>query len=152
GRPGRGARAAGRSRGARLVHERHAHAARSREGRAGLGPRPAPRGCARRRAAADEPHRGPREEGPAAARRARPQEGGPGAARQEAMSGDRARLLALLTARSFAKKKVVLASGKESDFFIDCKQTVLSAEGHALTGALMFEALPPCDAVAGVEL
>jgi orotate phosphoribosyltransferase len=64
----------------------------------------------------------------------------------------RERLLALLTARSFAKKKVVLASGKESDFFIDCKQTVLSAEGHALTGALMFEALPPCDAVAGVEL
>jgi orotate phosphoribosyltransferase len=62
------------------------------------------------------------------------------------------RLLALLTLRSFAKKKVVLASGKESDFFIDCKQTVLSAEGHALTGALMFEALPPCDAVAGVEL
>jgi orotate phosphoribosyltransferase len=69
--------------------------------------------------------------------------------------GDRERLLALLTERSFAKKKVVLASGRDSDFFIDCKQTVLTAEGHALAGALMLDALaklPPCVAVAGVEL
>jgi orotate phosphoribosyltransferase len=66
-----------------------------------------------------------------------------------------ARLLELLRERSFARKRVVLASGKESDFFIDCKQTVLSAEGHALVGELMLDALaklPPCDAVAGVEL
>ena len=53
----------------------------------------------------------------------------------------RARLLSLLTERSFQRKRVVLASGKESDFFIDCKQTVLTAEGHALVGELMFEAL-----------
>src|SRR5438128_17728 len=64
----------------------------------------------------------------------------------------RARLLEMLRERSFARKRVVLASGKESDFFIDCKQTVLSAEGHALVGELMLSALPPCDAVAGVEL
>ena len=67
----------------------------------------------------------------------------------------RARLLELLRERSFAKKRVVLASGKESDFFIDCKQTVLTAEGHALVGEVMLEALadlPRCDAVAGVEL
>ncbi|MDB4943092.1 MAG: Orotate phosphoribosyltransferase [Labilithrix sp.] len=71
------------------------------------------------------------------------------------MSGSRARLAELLRVRSFAKKRVVLASGKESDFFIDCKQTVLTAEGHALVGELMLEALgelPACDAVAGVEL
>jgi orotate phosphoribosyltransferase len=67
----------------------------------------------------------------------------------------RARLLALLTERSFERKRVVLASGKESDFFIDCKQTVLTAEGHALCGELMFDALkqlPAHAAVAGVEL
>jgi orotate phosphoribosyltransferase len=67
----------------------------------------------------------------------------------------RARLLELLTARSYAKKKVVLASGRESDFFIDCKQTVLSAEGHALVGDVMLDALAKLgeyDAVAGVEL
>jgi orotate phosphoribosyltransferase len=66
------------------------------------------------------------------------------------------RLLALLTERSFARKRVVLASGKESDFFIDCKQTVLLAEGHALVGAAMLDAALSFDprplAVAGVEL
>lgn len=54
---------------------------------------------------------------------------------------DRVRLLAMLTERSFAKKKVVLSSGKESDFYIDCKKTVLTAEGHWLTGKLMFAAV-----------
>ena len=64
-------------------------------------------------------------------------------------------LLELLRTRSFAKKRVVLASGRESDFFIDCKQTVLSAKGHVLVGELMLDALaklPACDAIAGVEL
>lgn len=51
---------------------------------------------------------------------------------------DRARLLALLTEKSFAKKKVVLSSGKESDFYIDCKKTVLTAEGHVLVGRELF--------------
>ncbi|MGK4007639.1 orotate phosphoribosyltransferase [Sorangium sp. So ce1036] len=70
-------------------------------------------------------------------------------------ASERERLVALLRERSFEQKRVVLASGRESDFFIDCKQTVLTAEGHALVGSLMFEALdalPRCDAVAGVEL
>jgi orotate phosphoribosyltransferase len=67
----------------------------------------------------------------------------------------RERLIALLRERSFERKRVVLASGKESDFFIDCKQAVLTAEGHALAGELLFQALsdlPECDAVGGVEL
>lgn len=67
----------------------------------------------------------------------------------------RERLLELLRERSFARKKVVLASGKESDFFIDCKQTVLTAEGHVHVGMLMLKAvedLGAVDAVAGVEL
>jgi orotate phosphoribosyltransferase len=67
----------------------------------------------------------------------------------------RDRLLELLQERSFARRRVVLASGRESDFFIDCKQTVLTAEGHALVGAAMFDALaklPAAVAVAGVEL
>ena len=73
------------------------------------------------------------------------------------LTGPRARerLVHLLRERSFERKRVVLASGRESDFFIDCKQAVLTAEGHALVGALMLDALdalPGCDAVAGVEL
>jgi len=66
------------------------------------------------------------------------------------------RLLALLTELSFDRRNVVLASGRESDWFIDCKQAVLTAEGHALVGAAMLEALDrlptPAAAVAGVEL
>lgn len=50
----------------------------------------------------------------------------------------RSRLLALLTERSFCKGKVILASGRESDFYIDCKQTSLSAEGHKLIGRLLY--------------
>lgn len=69
---------------------------------------------------------------------------------------ERARLIELLRLRSYEKKRVTLASGKESDFFIDCKQTILTAEGHALVGSLMFDGtvalFPECEAVAGVEL
>jgi orotate phosphoribosyltransferase len=71
------------------------------------------------------------------------------------MSEARDRLLAILRDRSFERKRVILASGRESDFFIDCKQSVLTAEGHARVGELMFDALaqlPACEAVAGVEL
>jgi orotate phosphoribosyltransferase len=67
----------------------------------------------------------------------------------------RNRLVSLLTTLSFERKRVVLASGRESDFFIDCKQTELTAEGHAVLGELMFAALhelPSVEAVAGVEL
>jgi len=67
----------------------------------------------------------------------------------------RARLVELLRERSFERRRVLLASGRESAFFIDCKQTALTAEGHALIGELMLAALddlPPCDAVGGVEL
>jgi len=70
-------------------------------------------------------------------------------------SAARARLFELLRTRSFERKRVILASGRESDFFIDCKQAVLTAEGHALVGEAMLDALaqlPACDAVAGVEL
>ena len=55
---------------------------------------------------------------------------------------DRARLLALLTERAFQRRKVTLASGRESDFYIDCKQVSLSAEGHWLIGRLFLERVP----------
>jgi orotate phosphoribosyltransferase len=73
----------------------------------------------------------------------------------DASARARARLFELLRTRSFERKRVILASGRESNFFIDCKQAVLSAEGHALVGETMLDALeslPACDAVAGVEL
>lgn len=65
------------------------------------------------------------------------------------------RLLELLRERSFERKRVILASGRESDFFVDCKQTALTAEGHAHLGELMLDEVGKFDgveAVAGVEL
>jgi orotate phosphoribosyltransferase len=53
--------------------------------------------------------------------------------------GDRGRLLELLRTLSFERRKVVLASGRESDFYIDCKRTALTAEGHVLVGRLLLE-------------
>ena len=37
---------------------------------------------------------------------------------------------------------MVLSSGKESDFYIDCKRTALTAEGHFLVGRLLLAADP----------
>ncbi|MGB8330498.1 MAG: orotate phosphoribosyltransferase [Polyangiales bacterium] len=66
------------------------------------------------------------------------------------------RLLELLRERGFRRGRFVLSSGKESDFFIDCKPAVLTAEGHALVGRALLErirdVLGPVSAVAGVEL
>lgn len=66
------------------------------------------------------------------------------------------RLLDLLRAKGFRKGKFTLTSGRESDFFIDCKPAVLTAEGHTLVGGAMLDAalslVGTPDAVAGVEL
>jgi orotate phosphoribosyltransferase len=66
------------------------------------------------------------------------------------------RLLALLRERSFREGKVVLSSGKVSDFYIDCKQTALHAEGALLIGRLFFsliqEKFPLAQAVGGPTL
>jgi len=57
------------------------------------------------------------------------------------LDADRARLLELLRTLSFERRKVILASGKESDFYVDCKRTTLTAEGHVLVGRLLFDRL-----------
>jgi orotate phosphoribosyltransferase len=65
-------------------------------------------------------------------------------------------LLAMLRAHSYRKGTFQLASGRTSDFFIDCKTTVLRAEGHVLAGRALLEAIRSLDsnpvAVAGVAL
>ena len=74
-------------------------------------------------------------------------------------STPRERLLELLRERSFKTGSFTLASGKTSDFFIDCKRTVLAPDGHALAGHVVLEALAEVpgtrqglDAVAAVPL
>lgn len=51
----------------------------------------------------------------------------------------RERLIALLKERSYQRRRVVLASGRESDFYVDGKQTALHAEGAWLIGNLLWE-------------
>jgi len=60
------------------------------------------------------------------------------------MDNEKERLKAILIEKSYQKRKVVLTSGRESDFYIDCKQTTLSAEGAYLVGKVMFERIRSC--------
>jgi orotate phosphoribosyltransferase len=68
----------------------------------------------------------------------------------------RARLLELVRALSFERRAVTLSSGKPSDFYVDSKQSVLSAEGHFLVGqlflALIEKHAPEAEAVGGLTM
>lgn len=66
---------------------------------------------------------------------------------------DRRELLALILRVSFEKRRVVLASGKESDFYLDLRTTMLRPRGLELAGRLLLERLregPRVDAVGGM--
>ena len=56
-------------------------------------------------------------------------------------TADKKRLARLLYERSYEERKVTLASGKESDFYLDCKQTTLHPEGLYLTGRFFLDAV-----------
>lgn len=68
---------------------------------------------------------------------------------QGTLGRDRARLLELLRELSFQRREVTLSSGRKSDFYIDCKPTVLLAEGHYLVGRLLLGRTPAAAAAAG---
>jgi orotate phosphoribosyltransferase len=73
-----------------------------------------------------------------------------------AFAAKRQRLLELLRTRAFQERQVVLSSGKSSNFYIDCKQVSLDAEGAALIGelfhAVIEELAPEAVAVGGLTL
>ncbi len=68
----------------------------------------------------------------------------------------RDRLLALLTEFAYQEREVVLSSGKRSNFYIDCKQVSLQAEGHFLIGQLfrcvIDRVAPEAEAVGGLTM
>ncbi len=68
----------------------------------------------------------------------------------------RARLLELLRVLSYQEREVILASGKPSNFYIDCKQTALTAEGHYLIGwlfhSILRERAPAVEAIGGITM
>jgi len=60
------------------------------------------------------------------------------------MQGDaKARLIEILRERSVRRQRVVLASGAESDFYVDARQTTLHPEGAALIAGLLLDRLAP---------
>jgi orotate phosphoribosyltransferase len=75
---------------------------------------------------------------------------------RSALSVKRERLLELLRSRAFQEREVVLSSGRTSNFYIDCKQVSLDAEGATLIGELFHAAIeevaPRALAVGGLTL
>lgn len=73
-----------------------------------------------------------------------------------ALAPRRERLLELLRTRAFANREVTLSSGLKSNFYIDCKQVSLDAEGACLIGelfhAVIDEVAPSAVAVGGLTL
>ena len=59
--------------------------------------------------------------------------------RDQTMMNEKSRLKELLLEKSYRQGTFTLTSGKTSDFYIDGKQTTLSAEGAYLCGKLLFE-------------
>jgi orotate phosphoribosyltransferase len=67
--------------------------------------------------------------------------------------GPRRELLDLVVRHSFERRQVILSSGKESDFYLDLRTTMMRPRGIELAGALLLEQLrtgPRVDAVGGM--
>ena len=66
------------------------------------------------------------------------------------------RLLHLLRELAYARREVILSSGRKSNFYIDCRQVVLRAEGHFLVGWLLNHQIrhlsPDAVAVGGLSM
>lgn len=71
-----------------------------------------------------------------------------------ASADQRNRLADIIFQRSFGRGKVILASGKESDFYFDLKPTMMDPEGASLIAHQLFDALKDIetDYVGGLEM
>jgi orotate phosphoribosyltransferase len=77
-------------------------------------------------------------------------------AKQGPLVNEKQQLKELLLTKSYRQGNFTLSSGKRSDFYIDGKQTTLSAEGAYLCGKLLFDLIrqhpEAIDAVGGMTL
>ena len=68
----------------------------------------------------------------------------------------RSALLDLIATHSFQLGDFTLASGKKSDYYIDCRTTTLHAEGGRLSGLVLYdlirERIPQAEAVGGLTM
>ncbi|RMG60258.1 MAG: orotate phosphoribosyltransferase [Deltaproteobacteria bacterium] len=70
--------------------------------------------------------------------------------------GERERLRKLIQELAYEKGEVILASGKKSDFYVDCRQVTLHSEGGYLVGSVILDMLTkggePVEAVGGLTM
>jgi orotate phosphoribosyltransferase len=73
---------------------------------------------------------------------------------QHAAAAVRNRLAELIRERSFGRRKVVLASGRESDFYFDMKPTMFHPEGASLLAQMILARLSGLgvDYIGGLEM
>jgi len=69
-------------------------------------------------------------------------------------NSDEQELFELLKTLSFKRGDFTLASGKKSDYYLDCRMTTLSARGSYLIGRLLYEKIRDCaaDAAGGMSM
>ena len=72
----------------------------------------------------------------------------------ESTKQKRDRLLQIIKAGAYFREKIILSSGKESDYYIDARLITLTAEGATLCADLMLEAVKDIkyDAIGGPTL
>src|ERR1700740_485915 len=74
----------------------------------------------------------------------------------ETKPDNRTALLNLIATHSFKLGDFTLASGKKSDYYIDCRITTLHAEGGRLSGLVLYdlirEHIPHAEAVGGLTM
>ncbi len=68
------------------------------------------------------------------------------------LESDRAELADILRAKSVKTGHFVLASGKESDLYVDCRVTTLDARGAVLLGRVLHDLLKKEEAARGVKI
>jgi orotate phosphoribosyltransferase len=64
---------------------------------------------------------------------------------------ERTELLGMLRTRAFEKRPVTLASGRSSNFYIDCKQVTLDARAHVLIGRQFLDLIRQVEAEQSVR-
>jgi orotate phosphoribosyltransferase len=65
---------------------------------------------------------------------------------------DRAALMAVIKEKSFATGEFTLASGKKSNYYIDCRMTTLDPKGATLLGRVLLQRIRETAAAEGVEI
>lgn len=68
------------------------------------------------------------------------------------LESDRAELAQILRTKSVKTGKFTLASGKESDLYVDCRVTTLDARGAVLVGRVLHDLLRQEETARGLEI